>query len=86
MKEQMKYFVLSILLLGSMTAQAQTVTMPDGSTRPLGDMDGDGEVNISDVTALVNKILGKTPVPEPEPEPEPTRVPVLVCSDDHHPT
>ena len=85
MKEQMKYFVLTILLLGSMTAQAQTVTMPDGSTRPLGDMDGDGEVNISDVTALVNKILGKTPVPEPEPEPEPTLVPVLVCSDDHHP-
>lgn len=71
----MKYFLLMILLLGSMTAQAQTVTMPDGSTRPLGDMDGDGEVNISDVTALVNKILGKTLAP----------VSVLSCPDDHHP-
>ncbi len=71
----MKHFLLSILLLGAMTTQAQTVTMPDGSTRPLGDMDGDGEVNISDVTALVNKILGKTPSP----------VPVLSCPDDHHP-
>ena len=71
----MKYFLLSILLLGSITAQAQMVTMPDGTTRPLGDMDGDGEVNISDVTAIVNKILGKTPVP----------VPVLSCPDGHHP-
>ncbi len=71
----MKYFLFSILLLGCMTTQAQTVTMPDGSTRPLGDMDGDGEVNISDVTALVNKILGKTPAP----------VSVLSCPDDHHP-
>ncbi len=77
----MKHFLLSILLLGAMTTQAQTVTMPDGSTRPLGDMDGDGEVNISDVTALVNKILGKTLEPEPDPEP----VSVLSCPDDHHP-
>ena len=71
----MKHFLFSVLLLGSMTAQAQIVTMPDGTTRPLGDMNGDGEVNISDVTALVNKILGKTPSP----------VPVLSCPDDHHP-
>lgn len=73
----MKPFLFSVLLLSAMTAQAQTVTMPDGTTRPLGDMNGDGEVNISDVTALVNKILGKTPNPEP--------VPVLSCPDNHHP-
>lgn len=77
----MKKILLSVLLLGTMTTQAQTVTMSDGTTRPLGDMNGDGEVNISDVTAIVNKILGKTPEPEPEPAP----VPVLSCPDDHHP-
>ncbi len=63
----MKHLLLAILLLGCMTAPAQTVIMPNGTTHPLGDMDGDGEVNISDVTALVNKILGKTSELEPEP-------------------
>ncbi len=65
---------LSVLLLGATTAQAQTshvwVAMPDGTTRPQADLNGDGEVNISDVTQLVNVILGKGSG---------------ICPDAHHP-
>ncbi len=47
-----------------------------------GDVNCDSHVNISDVTALVNIILGKT---QPEPEPDPEPVAVLSCPDNHHP-
>lgn len=50
-----------------------TATFP--WTNQTGDVNCDSHVNISDVTALVNMILGKTPKP----------VPVLSCPDDHHP-
>ncbi len=56
----------------------------DWETPLVGDVNCDSHVNISDVTALVNIILGKTQ-PEPDPEPEPEPVPVTSCPDDHHP-
>ena len=42
--------VIVLALLGLMPTQ--------GSAATLGDIDGNGEVNVSDVTALINKILG----------------------------
>lgn len=42
--------VIVLALLGLMPTQ--------GSAATLGDIDGNGEVNVSDVTALVNQILG----------------------------
>ncbi|MDO4512168.1 MAG: glycosyl hydrolase 53 family protein [Bacteroidales bacterium] len=47
MKRYISIFVLALL---GFTAQASAST--------LGDIDGNGQVNVSDVTALVNKILG----------------------------
>ena len=42
--------VIVLALLGLMPTQGRAAT--------LGDIDGNGEVNVSDVTALVNQILG----------------------------
>ena len=44
--------VIVLALLGLMPTQ--------GSAATLGDIDGNGEVNVSDVTALINKILGSS--------------------------
>ena len=46
--------LLSISMLLCMPMNAQTILK--------GDMNGDGQITIADVTSLVNVILGKTPV------------------------
>lgn len=50
----MRKMLLSLLLFVATTANAQTIVK--------GDMNSDEQVTISDVTSLVNVILGKTPV------------------------
>ncbi|MBR1788862.1 MAG: hypothetical protein IJ762_06725 [Bacteroidaceae bacterium] len=56
-----KLFLMAAMLLASVCAFAQS-----GNNEPLrGDVNGDGKVNIADVTELVNIILNKnTPAPQ----------------------
>lgn len=66
-----KLFLTLVFTLVAFTANAQTYTY---------DVNGDGEINITDVACLVNKILG---VPNPGEEQQPQAY--LTCPDDHHP-
>ena len=73
----MKRTILSFaLLLAATAAQAQD---------PF-DLNKDGDVNVGDVTALINHILGKDK-PEPGPEPGGTDAAVEagLCPDTKHP-
>lgn len=49
MKKFSSLFVISLLMLASLTAKAQNY--------PRGDVDCDGVVNISDVTCLIDNLL-----------------------------
>ena len=48
------FFSLLLLSMAVVGASAQTLVK--------GDMNGDGQVTISDVTSVVNVILGKSPI------------------------
>ncbi|MBQ4139072.1 MAG: hypothetical protein II592_05975, partial [Muribaculaceae bacterium] len=44
-------------------SNAKTVVLHGNQTWIKGDVNGDGEVNVNDVTVLINYILGKNPTP-----------------------
>ena len=47
----------------STTPARKSLTVTKGSTHKAGDVNGDGKIDINDVTTLIDKVLGKNPSP-----------------------